>query len=155
MIVTYARTGSLRRVTPNANDGSSYGVAMSISGGRPAIASLASIGSIFARWVPIDQVDHRRSFQQRLAFLLRDASGDSDDRFAAGLAAGLFDLTESRVELVFGALADAAGVDDDQVRVVVRVGGIESRLFEQSRHPLGIVDVHLAAVRFDEVLHLL
>ncbi len=62
-------------------------------------------------------------------------------------------LAEPRVELFFRALAHAAGVDDNNVRVV-RVGRrLVASLLQQPRHALGVVDVHLAAVGFNEVLH--
>ena len=50
-------------------------------------------------------VDRAIAFEQRRAFLLRDAAGDGDDR-ALGLARrGLAQLAKSRVELVLGARA--------------------------------------------------
>jgi hypothetical protein len=48
-------------------------------------------------------------------------------------------------------LAHAAGVDDDDVGVDRFGGWLEASLVEQSRHPLGIVEVHLAAERLDEI----
>ena len=89
--------------------------------------------------------------QDRLAFLLRDAAGDRDDRIVALLRRQLTQLAEPRVELLLGALADAAGVDDDDVGVRRVVGRFVAGLFEQAGHPLRVVDVHLAAERLDQV----
>jgi len=47
--------------------------------------------------------------------------------------------------------ADGARVEHDNVGVLGAVRGLVAGLFEQARHALGIVHVHLAAVRFDEV----
>ena len=61
-------------------------------------------------------------------------------------------LAEARVELLFGALAHAAGVDDDDVGVARRRPSARSLVLEQARHALGVVEVHLTAERLDEVL---
>ena len=60
-------------------------------------------------------------------------------------------LPESRVELVFGALAHAARVDDDHIGVARLRRRLVAGLLQQPRHPFGVVDVHLAAVRLDEI----
>ena len=92
---------------------------------RSLRASCASIGSIFTCCVPTTRsTTPAERLISLLAFLLRDAAGDGDDRIAAELAAHLLDLAEPRVELVFGALAHAAGVDDDQVGVGVGFGAV-------------------------------
>ena len=57
------------------------------------------------------------TLDQLLAFLLRHAAGDRDDRIAAELAAHLLDLAQPRVELLLRPLADAAGVDHHEVGV--------------------------------------
>ena len=88
----------------------------------------------------------------RVAFLLRDAAGDRDDRVVAVSRRQLPELAEPRVQLLLGALADAAGVDDDDVGVAVVVGRLVAGLLEQPRHALGVVDVHLAAERLDQIL---
>ena len=51
---------------------------------------------------------------------------------------------EVAVELVVRVLAHRAGVEDDDVRLALG-DGHKTRLFEESGHPLGVVDVHLAA----------
>jgi hypothetical protein len=63
----------------------------------------------------------------------------------------LTQLSQTRVELFFRALADAAGVDDHDVRVCRVPGRLVAGLLEEARHPLRIVDVHLAAERLDQV----
>ena len=68
---------------------------------------------------PDDDVDEVTVgvLEQRLPFLLRNASGDRDERLATRLLAKDPKLTESRVQLVFGMLSDAARVDDDDVGI--------------------------------------
>jgi len=63
----------------------------------------------------------------------------------------LTQLSQTRVELFFRALADAAGVDDHDIRVCRVPGRLVTGLFEEAGHPLRIVDVHLAAERLDQV----
>ena len=86
-----------------------------------------------------------------LAFLLRHAAGDRHDRIVTLLGGQLTQLAEPRVQLLFGALPHAAGVDDDDVGLGLVGGGLEARLLEQPRHPLGVVHVHLAAEGLDQV----
>ena len=66
-------------------------------------------------------------------------------------SARCFNLAEPREELFFRPLAHAARVDDDDVGVAVVRRGLVSSLVQEARHALRVVDVHLAAVRFDEV----
>ena len=155
MMVTYAFTGSLRRVTPSGNVTSSYGfeVDQRAASRRGAAACSTSIGSRRIACVPTTtSATPGDALEDRLAFLLRDAAGDGDDRVVPVLGGQLPQLAESRVELLLGALADAAGVDDDDVGVRGVVGRLEAGLLEQAGHALGVVDVHLAAERLDEVL---
>ncbi len=93
-----------------------------------------------------------RTLEQRLPLLLRDAPGDGDDRVVPAVGGELPQLPQARVELLFGALADAARVDHHEVGVRRIVGCLEAGLLEETRHPLGIMEVHLAAECFDEVL---
>jgi hypothetical protein len=92
-----------------------------------------------------------RALEQVAAFLLRDATGHGDRRPAARLPSEYVDLAKARVELVLCVLPDAARVDDDQVGVGIRGGGLIARLFQESGHPLRVVHVHLAAVGLDEI----
>ena len=91
--------------------------------------------------------------QKLLAFLLRHAPGDGDDRPRTGFLAEYADLAEPRIQLFFRLLPHAARVDDDHIRIPLIVGGRVARRFEQARHPLGVVMVHLTAEGFDQVLH--
>ena len=59
-------------------------------------------------------------------------------------------LAELREDLVLGLLADRAGVDQDHVGLALVVGELVLTLAKQAGDPLGVVLVHLAAVR-DEV----
>src|SRR4029077_15285648 len=61
-------------------------------------------------------------------------------------------LTESRVELFFGPLPDAARVDDDDVGVLGGLWRLITGLLQEPGHAFGVVDVHLAAEGLDEVL---
>ncbi len=99
-----------------------------------------------------DDIRHaRRSLEDGRAFLLRHAAGDRDNRVVAMLRRQLAKLAQPRVQLLLGALADAASVDHDHVGVGGLRGGFEAGLLQEPRHPLGVVEVHLAAERFDEV----
>ncbi len=100
-----------------------------------------------------DDVDHTRTGEDRRPLLLRDAARDGDDRTSAGFDSLLPDLAEAREQLLLRPLPHAARVDDDDVRLVVARGFLVASLFEQARHALGVVHVHLAAVGLDEILH--
>ena len=67
------------------------------------------------------------------------------------VSASCAQFAEPRVELVLGALAHAAGVDDDDVGVRGVVGRFVARPARAARHALGVVHVHLAAERLDQV----
>ena len=61
-------------------------------------------------------------------------------------------VAEVPVQLVVGVLPDAAGVEEDDVGLLDVVGGLHPLGLEHARQPLGVVDVHLAAERPDQVL---
>ena len=61
-------------------------------------------------------------------------------------------MTEVAVKLVVGVLADAAGVEENDVGVLDVVGGLHAVGFEQASQALGVVLVHLAPEGPDEVL---
>ena len=98
-----------------------------------------------------DHVDETGALQERGTLLLRHAPRDRHDRFVAGLPAQRTELAEPRIQLVFGPLPDAAGVDDDDVGVAVLGRALITSRLEQPRHLLGIVIVHLAAEGLDQV----
>src|SRR5439155_23402247 len=81
-----------------------------------------------------------------------DAAGDGDNHAAA--FAGRGDLQRAHAaelgkNLFRCLLADVAGVEDDEVGVVGAGGLGKTFRCERVRHTMGIVDVHLAAERFD------
>ena len=80
------------------------------------------------------------------ALLLRDASGHGHGWAPACLSSEHVDLAQAGIELVLGVLANATGVDHDQVGVGITGGRLVAGLLQQSGHALGVVDVHLAAV---------
>ena len=100
-----------------------------------------------------DHVDGGRAREDGLAFLLGDAAGDGDDRAGSTFEPLLPDLAQTGEELFLRPLADAARVDNDDVGVRIIHGGLVAGLFKEAGHPLRVVDVHLAAVGFDEVFH--
>ena len=100
-----------------------------------------------------DDVDGRRAGQKLPAFLLRDASRDRDDWTLAALDSLLTKLAETREEFFLGALPNAARVDDDDVGVDVLCGRLVAGLLEEPGHAFRVVDVHLAAVRLNQVFH--
>ena len=102
-----------------------------------------------------DHVDHRRAADDLPAFGLGDAARDDDLRRATLRRPGALRLPHPAklgIDLLGRLLADMAGVEDDDVglRHVGRLGEALGR--ENVRHALGVVDVHLAAVGFDEKL---
>jgi hypothetical protein len=98
-------------------------------------------------------VDGGRPAQDLLALGLGDAAGDHDPGL---LAVGLTLLlqfahaAEFGIDLLGGLLADVAGVEDDEIRLLHRPGFAVALRGQHVRHALGIVDVHLAAIGFDE-----
>ena len=95
-------------------------------------------------------VDPRRLPRDRRAVLLGQAAADGD------LHPGLLrlhrrEVAEVAVELVVGVLADRAGVEHDDVGLLVGVGRDVAGLLEQPGEPLGVVHVHLAPVGPDLV----
>src|SRR4029079_19622314 len=80
---------------------------------------------------------------------------NGDERSVAGRPFESLEMAESRVQLLVGLLANAARVDDDQLGVEVCFRRLIAGRLQQPRHPFGVVDVHLAAVRLDEILHAL
>ena len=94
-------------------------------------------------------VDRRRAADDLLAFGLRDAAGHRDAHLAAvacGLVLGDAQPPELGVDLLGGLLADVAGVEDHQIRVL-HAGGLDKAFGRQRvHHALRIVDVHLAAI---------
>jgi hypothetical protein len=102
-------------------------------------------------WVDDDAGHAGRSLEDRLALLLRHAPGDGDHRLPSLFGRQLAQFAQSRIELLFGAFAHAARVDDHQVGVGRLLDRLESRLLEKAGHPFRVVHVHLAAECLDEI----
>ena len=124
-----------------------------MTGRRSATACRYQHGQAPDRLRSDDDVgDTGRAAQDGVAFLLRDAAGNRDDRIVALLVGELAKLAQARVQLVLGALANAAGVDHKYVCVAGLARGFIARLLEQAGHAFGVVNVHLTAERFDQIL---
>src|SRR5690606_3032186 len=63
-----------------------------------------------------DEVDMRRAFDDRLAFLAGDAAADADDEGLVGCLE-LLPAPELAEDLLLGLLADRTGIDEDDVRL--------------------------------------
>ena len=87
-------------------------------------------------------VDPGRAGDHGVAVLLREAAADGDLQ-AGVLALRGAELAECAVEAFVGVLADGAGVEDDEVGLLID-GGLVPGLLEEPGESLGIVDVHLA-----------
>jgi hypothetical protein len=62
------------------------------------------------------------------------------------------DFSQASEELFLRALPDAARVDHDDVGVAVIGRRLIPGLLQEPSHPLGVVDVHLAAEGLDQIL---
>ena len=69
------------------------------------------------------------------------------------LALGVLEPAERAVDLVFGVLADAAGVEQDRVGVVRARGQLVTVFAQAGDDELAIELVHLAADGFDVEFH--
>ena len=76
------------------------------------------------------------------------AAGEADGGAGAAAASGA-EQAELSERLLLGLLADGAGVDEDDVRLVLRRGLGEARGAEPARQEVRVADVHLAAVGMD------
>ena len=99
---------------------------------------------------PHHQIQLGHAPQQRFPLLLGDAARHHQgevgiDAFALGLAAQI------AVHLLFGVVADRAGVVEHQIGAVLVVAGPIAHGFEDPGHALGIRLVHLAAEGGDPV----
>ena len=95
-------------------------------------------------------VDPRRPPQHRVAVLLRQAAADGDlHAWVTVLRGG--EVAEVPVELVVGVLPHGACVEHHHVGVGAAGGLDVPGRFQQSGETLGVVHVHLAAVRADLV----
>ena len=98
------------------------------------------------------EVDVGRALDDRRAFLAGDAAADADQR---ALVLQVLDPAEVAEHLVFGLLADRAGVEQDQVGLLDVVGRlVAGGGVQHVGHLVRVVDVHLAAEGLDEDLRL-
>jgi len=93
-------------------------------------------------------VDPGRATQYRVTVLLGKAPPDGDLHVGVGLLAW-HEMADVSVQLVVRVLPNGAGIEHDDVGVDTVGGPLISRSIQQTCEPLGIVDVHLAAVRPD------
>ncbi len=95
-----------------------------------------------------DNVYPRRPAQHGVAVFLRQAATDRDLHVGIGaLARG--QMAEVAVQPVVGVLADGAGVEHHDVGLGTVGRPPVAGRFQQTRQPLGVVDVHLTAVGAD------
>ncbi|MNE55520.1 hypothetical protein D3C80_1503620 [compost metagenome] len=96
-----------------------------------------------------DHVDIGRALADRLAFLAGHAAADGDDH----VRLQVFEFTPAAqlgVHPVLGALADRAGVEQDDVGVFGAGRDFKGLMFtQQIDHARAVVLVHLATVGFD------
>ena len=83
--------------------------------------------------------------------MLRDAAGHSDDRIPPRFLLEYAQFAEPGVELLLRVLANAARVDDDDVGLDILGRRLVAGLVEEPCHTFGVMNVHLAAERLDEI----
>ena len=84
---------------------------------------------------------------------LGDATRDDQRRLPprpAALLLELAQLAELGIDFLRRPFADMAGVEDDEIGVLDRMGLAVAFAGRDVRHSLGVVDVHLASERLDE-----
>ena len=113
-------------------------------------ARSSSTGSDPMLWVPKTTSTHGARFVMVVAVLLGEAAADGD-LHAGPLRLDRREVAEVAVELVVGVLPHGAGVEDDDVGLLVGGGADVARVLQQAAEPLGVVDVHLAPVGLDLV----
>ncbi len=95
-------------------------------------------------------VHERVALEELLSLRLGVAAADGDDRPGATAFQGR-SVAEVRGESLVGLLADRARVEDEHVGLVLARSLAEADVFEQPPDALGVVSVHLASERGDEV----
>src|SRR5262245_18412980 len=100
---------------------------------------------------PHHEIERRRATDDLLSLSLGHAARDRD-AYAAPFTRGRLlehaDAAELGIDLVRRLLADVAGIEDDEIRVV-GTGRFDEALGRKHVRPtIGIVDVHLAAAGF-------
>ena len=97
-----------------------------------------------------DHIDPGGTAYDLAAILLRHAATDGDLHSGVAVLDRL-EVPEVAIETVVGVLSHGAGVEHDHVGLRALVRPYVARVLEQAREPLGVVDVHLAAVGADLV----
>ena len=96
---------------------------------------------------------HRRRAADDLGALgLRDAAGDRDAHLATlprGFVLDDAQPAEFGIHFLGRLLADMAGVEDHQIRILSPIGLDKALRCQRVHHALRIVDVHLAAIGLD------
>ena len=98
------------------------------------------------------EVDRRRAANDFLPLGLGDAARHGDGHAAAFLRGGLLehaDTAKLGIDLVRRLFTNVASVEDDEIGVLDACGLGEALGYEQVRHTMGIVDVHLAPEGFN------
>ena len=100
-------------------------------------------------------VDDRRLPQHLLAFGLRDAPRDSNNHLATFARTRSLERAQPAqlgIDLVRCFLADMAGIQDDEICILGRIGAGISMGSHDIRHAGGVVLIHLATIGLDEDL---
>src|SRR6516162_5408265 len=115
--------------------------------------NLSSTGnSVSTALRPDNEVDGRRAADDLFAFGLGHTAGDRNGDAPAGRRRLVFHAAhpaELGVDFLDGLFTDVAGVEDDQISVGGSRGLDIALRCQGVRHTLRVVDVHLAAERFD------
>ena len=152
MIVTYALTGSVRRAMPSGKLTSSMRVDIDHRETAMATPCSTSTGSIFRRCVPTTtSITFPLDFAGATGLPAARRNRQPQQSACALFSCRAREFAETRIELLLGVLADAAGVDDDDVGIGVVDCRLVAGLIEQPGHTLRVVNVHLTAERLDEV----
>ena len=102
-----------------------------------------------------DDIDERCTALYFLAFGLGDTTADTDQHGPATAGRGILhgaQASEFRIDLLRRFFTDMTGVEDDQIRRLGRRRHLKAHRRQDVRHARGIVDVHLAAIGFNEKL---
>jgi len=98
------------------------------------------------------EIEMRQLVQEFVAEPLRHAAERADDEVGVARLE-LLHITDLALGLALGLLADAAGVEEQNVRRLLGVDHGMARLDQHSGQRFGVALVHLAAVGFDMDLH--
>jgi hypothetical protein len=108
------------------------------------------VGQVRDRAGPEGDVDVRVEVEDPLALRLGVAAADRDHLLRVALLERR-GLREVRREALVGLLADGAGVEDEDVRLLLSGGLAEPQRLQHALDALGVVRVHLTPERRDEI----